>query len=282
MTTTQAEIAAGKRFAFGENWHDFVNLVDEARIRAAVESLGNPLGTLDLTARTFLDIGCGSGMFSLAASRLGARVQSFDFDEMSVTAAERLRERFAPEGDWTIEQGSVLDDRYMKGLGRFDIVYPWGVLHHTGAMWKAIEAASRAVAPGGLLFLSIYNDQGRRSRMWLRVKRRYNRSGCVARSLLIAGSVAYLSRGRVLSAVSRALARRRTPMPARPVRTRGMSARHDLVDWVGGYPFEVAKPEEVFAHVRRLGFELRYLKTCAGGIGCNEYVFQHDPDAARC
>jgi 2-polyprenyl-6-hydroxyphenyl methylase/3-demethylubiquinone-9 3-methyltransferase len=279
VSTTKAEIIAGERFAFGENWHDFVDLVDEPRIRAAVDSLSGPLGVRDLSERTFLDIGCGSGLFSLAAVRLGARVHSFDFDEMSVAAAEQLRRRYAPEGAWAIEQGSVLDDEYMNALGRFDVVYAWGVLHHTGAMWKAIDAASRRVAPGGLLFLSIYNAQGRQSRMWLRVKRRYNRSGRVMRSLLIITSLAYLSRERLLSAASRVTARRSTPAKVRAARTRGMSARHDLVDWVGGYPFEVAKPEEVFARAREAGFELRYLKTCAGGIGCNEYVFQLVSDA---
>jgi 2-polyprenyl-6-hydroxyphenyl methylase/3-demethylubiquinone-9 3-methyltransferase len=58
-----------------------------------------------------------------------------------------------------------------------------------------------------------------------------------------------------------------------------MSTRHDLVDWVGGYPFEVAKPETVFGFLRDRGFELRHLKSCAGGLGCNEYVFlaPHQP-----
>jgi 2-polyprenyl-6-hydroxyphenyl methylase/3-demethylubiquinone-9 3-methyltransferase len=54
---------------------------------------------------------------------------------------------------------------------------------------------------------------------------------------------------------------------------RGMSAWHDVIDWVGGYPFQVSKPEEVFNFFRKEGFYLNKLKTCAGGHGCNEYVF---------
>ena len=55
---------------------------------------------------------------------------------------------------------------------------------------------------------------------------------------------------------------------------RGMSAWHDLVDWVGGLPFEVAKPEEIIEYFKERGFTLEKLTTCAGGHGCNQYVFE--------
>jgi 2-polyprenyl-6-hydroxyphenyl methylase/3-demethylubiquinone-9 3-methyltransferase len=273
MIDSPAQIRAGDRFAFGSNWREFIELVDEARIAAAVDSLIGSLGTADLSDRTFLDVGCGSGLFSLAAHRLGARVRSFDFDPESVAATVELRERFAPGSDWVITEGSILDERTVAGLGRFDIVYSWGVLHHTGDLWTAMEAVSRLVGPGSLLYISIYNDQGIESRMWRQVKRRYNRSGPLTRRVLVAASAAYLGRHVPLRRLAR-LARSGRHGAARP-RSRGMSARHDLVDWVGGYPFEVAKPEQVFAFFRERGYELRHLKTCAGGIGCNEYVFEN-------
>lgn len=240
-------------------------------------SLTGPLGVTDLSGRTLLDVGCGSGLFSLAAHRLGARVRAFDFDPDSVRAAVELRRRFAPHSDWTIEHASILDPAYVRGLGRYDVVYSWGVLHHTGRMWAAIDAAAGLVAPGGLLFVSIYNDQGRASRIWRRVKREYNRSGPLTRRALLLGSRIYLRRGRPVAALSRVLRGGAAQVPRR----RGMSAEHDLVDWVGGYPFEVARPEEVFGFVSRLGFELRHLKTCAGGLGCNEYVFERRAEARR-
>jgi SAM-dependent methyltransferase len=280
MSDTRVDTSAGHRFAFGENWRSFVKLVDETRIEGARCSLTETLGVTDLSGRAFLDIGCGSGLFSLAAHQLGARVRSFDFDPDSVAAAGALRRQHAPDSDWSIEQGSILDEQYVAGLGRFDIVYSWGVLHHTGNLWHAVDATAGLVGPGGLLFISVYNDQGTASRALRRVKRRYNTSGPVTRGLLVAGSYAYLQRHRPLRAVSRAV-RRLPTAGAPPVRARGMSARHDLIDWVGGYPFEVARPEEVFRAVRPLGFELRYLKTCAGGLGCNEYVFEQ-VTAARC
>jgi len=148
------------------------------------------------------------------------------------------------------------------------------VLHHTGDLWRAVDEAVRLIEPRGLLFISIYNDQGFESRMWRRVKQRYNASGQMTRGLLVAGSVAYLGRHKPVRAVAR-LGRRLPAREPRPARGRGMSAKHDLIDWVGGYPFEVAKPEEVFRRIHPRGFELRHLKTCGGGLGCNEYVFEH-------
>ncbi|MEV7003549.1 class I SAM-dependent methyltransferase [Streptomyces sp. NPDC093982] len=226
-----------------------------------------------MTGRTFLDVGCGSGLFSLAALRMGARVRSFDYDPDSVRAAEELRQEFAPHGDWSIQRASILDADFVQELDQADIVYSWGVLHHTGNLWAAMEATCGLVAPGGKLYLSIYNDQGTESRIWMSVKRRYNTSGDVTRRLLIAGSLLYLGRHYPLS-VARRLARRvRGSATGTLPRRRGMSRSHDLVDWVGGYPFEVAAPEQIFSFCRERGFELRYLKTCKGGIGCNEFLF---------
>jgi SAM-dependent methyltransferase len=273
MNDSRVEVSAGRRFAFGANWQSFVKLVDETRIEGARRSLTETLGVSDLSGRTFLDIGCGSGLFSLAAHQLGARVRSFDFDPDSVAAAGELRRQYAPHSDWSIEKGSILDEEYVAELGYYDVVYSWGVLHHTGELWRAVDTAARLVAPGGLLFISIYNDQGLASRMWRRVKRRYNTAGPVTRGLLVAGSFAYLGRHRPVRAAIRIVRRLRADS-APPTRARGMSARHDLIDWVGGYPFEVASPEQVFRRIHPLGFELRHLKTCAGGLGCNEYVFR--------
>jgi 2-polyprenyl-3-methyl-5-hydroxy-6-metoxy-1,4-benzoquinol methylase len=273
MLDSRADLRRDERFPFGRNWRSFIELVDEARITAAGQSLVDPLETADLTRRTFLDVGCGSGLSSLAAHRLGARVRSFDFDPDSVAAAIELRGRFAPGSDWDIEQGSVLDERFVEELGKFDIVYSWGVLHHTGDLWGAMNATTRLVAQGGLLYVSVYNDQGFESRMWWQVKRRYNRSGPLMRRALLVGSAAYLARRLPLRKLVQ-VARPDAGVAVRGPRARGMSAKHDLVDWVGGYPFEVAKPEEVFGFLRARGFGLRYLTTCGGGLGCNEYVFE--------
>jgi 2-polyprenyl-6-hydroxyphenyl methylase/3-demethylubiquinone-9 3-methyltransferase len=266
--------AGDNRFAFGRNWTNFLDHLSEERVRDAEASIRGLLGVEDLRGRSFLDIGCGSGLFSLAALRLGAeRVHSFDFDPDSVSAAERLRHVHAGSASWTIERGDVLDPAYVDALGPFDVVYAWGVLHHTGAMWTAIANASVTVGEVGVLALAIYNDQGGLSGIWHVVKRLYNhlpRPVRTAYALLVAVPLE-------LRSLAGAIAR------GRPISywrswtgglERGMSRWHDLLDWVGGYPFEVATPAEVLHFLRDRGFALRELSTVGGSHGCNEFVFE--------
>jgi 2-polyprenyl-6-hydroxyphenyl methylase/3-demethylubiquinone-9 3-methyltransferase len=146
------------RFAFGANWRRFLDSLDDVRIREAEASLRAMLGVDHLRGRSFLDIGSGSGLFSLAAWRLGARVHSFDYDPQSVACTEELRRRYAPgDSRWTIARGSALDAAYLLSLGQYDVVYSWGVLHHTGRMWEALELALLQLAPDGSLFIAIYS-----------------------------------------------------------------------------------------------------------------------------
>src|SRR5215213_1120252 len=137
------------RFSFGENWREFLEHIDDQRIEIAEKAILSLLGQQRLDGLTFLDIGSGSGLSSLAARRLGARVHSFDYDPQSVACTQELKRRYFPEdSDWTVEEGSVLDRDYLESLGKFDIVYSWGVLHHTGDMWRALENVPLPVADG--------------------------------------------------------------------------------------------------------------------------------------
>lgn len=265
------EVAAGERFEFGKNWARFLNTLGEDRIRQAETSLQTMLGAGRLNGCSFLDLGCGSGLFSLAARRLGARVHSIDYDPQSVACAGELRRRYFPAGtDWQIEEGSALDRSYLESLGPFDVVYSWGVLHHTGAMWTALENAAIPVARGGRLFISIYNDQGPASRRWLAVKRLYNHLPAGLRFLLLLAVTVRLWWRRWVKDLLRL---RPFESWRRAGWERGMSAWYDAVDWVGGYPFEVAKPEEIFDFYHARGFQLENLATCGGSLGCNQFVF---------
>jgi 2-polyprenyl-6-hydroxyphenyl methylase/3-demethylubiquinone-9 3-methyltransferase len=274
VSTHASEVQSGERFEFGKNWSLFLNVLNEDRISTAVESLKRYLEVEDLRGRTFLDIGSGSGLFSLAARRLGARVHSFDFDPNSVNCTRELRRRYFPDSpDWIVEEGSALDPAYVRSLGMFDIVYSWGVLHHTGQMWLGLENAQLAVAPGGKLFIAIYNDTGTQAARWLAIKKLYNRLPKLLRppfALLVSAP----QEGKELL---RSLAKGR---PGNFVRRwtddqgRGMSHWYNILDWVGGYPYEVATPEQIFDFYRERGFTLTKIMCGGVGLGCNEFVFQ--------
>jgi 2-polyprenyl-6-hydroxyphenyl methylase/3-demethylubiquinone-9 3-methyltransferase len=264
------EVQLGKRFEFGANWAKFLSVVGEDRILAAEKSLADML-PVPIEGKRFLDIGSGSGLFSLAARRLGANVHSFDYDPQSVACTQEMRRRFSPdERYWTVQQGSVLDSNFLSSLGKFDVVYSWGVLHHTGAMWQALENAGNMVAEGGILIVAIYNDQGKISRRWKRLKKAYCEASRPLKFGLAVGTC-------VVSWWRRWL---KDLLLLHPFRTwreasarRGMSAWYDVVDWVGGYPFEVAKPEEIFRFFRKRGFQLELMRTEGKDLGCNEFVF---------
>lgn len=264
-------------FAFGENWRSFVETVSEARIAEAVRSLARLVPAEEINGRRMIDIGCGSGLSMLAALRLGARsVLGVDIDPRSVDAAKELLARHHPAGEWSVRAASVFD-LTPDTDGQFDIVHSWGVLHHTGDLWGAIRRAAALVAPGGQLVIAIYRKTPLCG-FWRREKRFYSRAGPLTQRI-----IRLLYQGGYCTAL---LATGRNPV--RYVRdyksARGMSWPHDTHDWLGGYPYESATPEEIVQCLNDLEFDTRrtHTKPAAArglfGSHCDEFVFARRSD----
>lgn len=249
-------------FRFGENWASFSKNIDEARVEQAMRSLKTLFGEGALVNKSFLDVGCGSGLFSIAAMRLGARCAlGLDVDPVSVATSQRNAALWLGDGSSvTFRQLSALDTDQMSTLGTFDLVYSWGVLHHTGNMKLALENVTQRVAPGGLLMIAIYNRHWS-SPVWKWIKWLYNRAGTFVQKLLIWSLMPVIFFAKWLVTF-------RNPLKMR----RGMDFMHNIVDWVGGYPYEYASIGEMKAMLEKNGYETLAVHPANVPTGCNEFV----------
>ena len=264
------QVDAGERFEFGANWRTFLNTLNDERISEAEKSLTEMLGKKPADGQTFLDIGSGSGLFSLAARKLGYSVYSFDFDKNSVECTRSLKNKYFHSDDqWVIEEASVLNKKYIAGIDQFDVVYSWGVLHHTGQMWTALDNACLPVKPGGKLFIAIYNDQGIQSRIWLFIKKTYN-ANLFGKLLIKILLIPYFA----ITFFLFDLLTLKNPFSrySEYKKSRGMSIFTDWIDWMGGYPFEVATPKQIIDFYKERGFMTDKIITTKRH-GCNQFVF---------
>ena len=261
-----------ERFLFGKNWLTFLKHINKDRILEAEFSLKNMLGVKSLEGKTFLDVGCGSGLFSLAAHRLGAKVYSFDYDKDSVMATKFLKDKFySSSSEWKIEEGSVLDKNFLKKLDKFDFVYSWGVLHHTRDMYTAMNNISITLKRESYLYIAIYNKQPVFSNFWSAIKKNYNKSPQFLKKIF--GFIFYIYF--FVGLLSFDLLRLRDPFIRHKGKgRRGMNFYTDVIDWIGGWPFEVAMPEEILDFYFKRGLILEKMKTCGGKMGCNEFLFR--------
>jgi 2-polyprenyl-6-hydroxyphenyl methylase/3-demethylubiquinone-9 3-methyltransferase len=280
--STVDKSTARDAFDFGANWRNFLSCVTQDRIDRAIASLSEVLESHNLWGKRFLDAGCGSGLFSLAARRLGASVVSIDADSGCVRCAQELRASFESDSTkWEIKQGSVLDAAFLRTLGHFDVVYCWGVLHHTGSMWQGLARVAEVMRDEGRLVVAIYNDQGQASVVWRRIKHSYNKlPKCARLFYVLALAGAYELRSAAYAILTFRPSRYFSNLNQYSGR-RGMSRWHDWIDWIGGYPFEVARPDDVLEFCAKRNLTLIKLRTAGRSWGCNEFVFARTTEWKR-
>lgn len=258
------------KFEFGKNWQKFLNnYFSNETLEVSKSRLAEFLKADSLAGKTFIDFGSGSGLHSLAALELGAeRVVSVDYDKVAVECAQQLKSNSPYKEKWQIDEGSLLDLDFLKQFGLFDIVYCWGVAHHTGNMWQALDNISKNVKAGGFLFVAVYNHvEGRLgSKMWWQIKHIYNKSPFFIKKIM---EYLYISWNFILL-----LLHLKNPFAVinSYKAKRGMSWGIDLVDWLGGYPYEYASVKQIFDFYNERGFEIQNIKT-TNYIGCNQFLF---------
>ena len=251
-------------FRFGQNWKAYaLNALSENQVEQSRNALAALLGQNDLTGKTFMDIGSGSGLHAVAASLLGAsEIYALDIDPDCIEVTNYTIQRFLNQSNHIhVQRASILDTDTITKLPKVDIVYSWGVLHHTGKMYPAIQNASALVKDQGHFVIAIYNRHVT-SPAWSVIKRSYNLASPVVRRMMY-----YLFYGVIY--VAKWASTRKNPLR----KDRGMDFGYDVVDWIGGFPYEYASIDEMVTFVTRLGFKLERAIPARVGTGCNEFVF---------
>jgi len=261
-------------FSFGKNWQDFLKTLTKEKIKNAEISIKDFMGVTEFTDKSVIDIGCGSGIFSYVMFKMNAKkIVSFDVDPFSVKCCEFMHKKAGNPKKWVFHQGSILDDAFISNLGKFDIVYSWGVLHHTGKMWDAIKKSAQLVNKGGYYYIAIYNkgDGMFGPKFWLGIKKFYNAHPFIGKYIF--------ETGYILAFFALNLVKLRNPF--KQIRdykqNRGMSWRRDIADWLGGYPYEYATIEEIFNFMKSNfpDFQLINVKS-VNRLSNNWYLFKRN------
>jgi len=250
-------------FSFGKNWKHFQKSIDATSIKLALNDIDLWIGRDKIKNSTILDIGSGSGLMSYCYFMLGARkIVSFDFDSFSVDATRKLWIQSSKPDNWEIFEGSILDMRFLDNFDKFDIVSSWGVLHHTGKMWEAINNALSLVDVNGLFWISIYQGVSTYQQD-LALKNKYNEAFWLGKKIMVIREIYNLMKLQFESGLN--------PLKWNKKRGRGMTVYNDIVDWFGGLPYEVASKEEIINYCLNLGLKLMKLNDKEA---CIVYLFK--------
>ncbi len=261
-TTSKEKVS----FSFGKNWKNYLSAADEISFQNAAEDILQWLGEEFIKGKSVIDFGCGSGIHSMVFySMNAAQLLSVDADIHSVEATQTLWKRCKEPSSWSIKHGSVLDQSFIQSLPAFDLVYSWGVLHHTGAMWNAIENIMKLVKPGGFCWISIY-VKGPNYKNHLQLKHAYNRAGWLKKKWMLLYNC-------IVPLMIKRIHWRQNPFTWNERGNRGMFVYYDMIDWLGGLPYEVASTDEIIQKFSDSNFETVKIKEFPEGY-CNVYLFK--------
>ncbi len=256
-------------YDFGENWKDFsLNALQGINIEQSMNDFKILINNENIEGKTFLDIGFGQGLSLLHATQLGAKTVGCDINPTCKEVLENNKQKYFNLKDTTIPVvvGSIIENETIESLKRinnkFDIVHSWGVLHHTGDMWKAIDNCTDLVNNNGKLIISIYNKHWS-SAMWKFIKWFYNISPKFIQWLMI--KIFY-----IVIFIAKFLVTFKNPLK----KERGMNFYYDIIDWIGGYPYEYATMDEINDYVSKKGYVLLSKVKAQVPTGCNEFIFK--------
>lgn len=255
-------------FSFGQNWLEYnQNWLTEEKLNQAKEHFDKLCGGIDFTNKKFLDVGFGQGLTLFLASQKQAQCQGIDIDPKNITAFEVAKKKLGSVeknlAPIQVQVASILDAQFVtQNHEAFDIVYAWGSLHHTGQMYPALKNCLSLLKPGGYFVCAIYNRHWS-SGTWHWIKKNYNRSPHWLKKLAIGLLIPPIF-------LAKWLVTFKNPLKMK----RGMSFYYDVIDWVGGYPYEYASAEEMFAFFKKNSLKKIRWQKANVPTGCHEYVFQ--------
>jgi SAM-dependent methyltransferase len=123
-----------------------------------------------IRGKRVLDAGCGQGRWSYGFIKLGATVRGIDTSVSAIKYANEHLKRTTPPARFCVL--NVLDERQLSKVfnnAEFDIIWCWGVLHHTGDPEKGFDNLVKLLKPGGTIHLYLYGKKSFVNKFWRRV-----------------------------------------------------------------------------------------------------------------